>query len=266
MAKKISIVGAGFSGAVIGRQLAEAGFLVEVFDQREHVGGNCYTERDKETDVMVHVYGPHIFHTNNKIVWDYINRFGSFKPYTNRVKAITNGRVFSLPINLLTINQFFNKCLSPSGAKNLLSEKANKNITEPQTFEEQALAFVGSELYEGFFKSYTIKQWGINPTELPASILKRLPVRFNYDDNYFSHQYQGMPDNGYTPIIDNILTHPNIHINLGTNFSPEECDNYLHTFYSGTVDGFFQYQLGRLPYRTLISNKKFMMEIFKGVR
>ncbi|KGA24611.1 UDP-galactopyranose mutase [Pectobacterium brasiliense] len=260
MAKKISIVGAGFSGAVIGRQLAEAGFLVEVFDQREHVGGNCYTERDKETDVMVHVYGPHIFHTNNKIVWDYINRFGSFKPYTNRVKAITNGRVFSLPINLLTINQFFNKCLSPSGAKNLLSEKANKNITEPQTFEEQALAFVGSELYEGFFKSYTIKQWGINPTELPASILKRLPVRFNYDDNYFSHQYQGMPDNGYTPIIDNILTHPNIHINLGTNFSPEECDNYLHTFYSGTVDGFFQYQLGRLPYRTL----DFKQEIHDG--
>lgn len=264
MTKKIAIVGAGFSGAVIGRELADAGFLVEIFDQREHIGGNCYTTRDAETDVMVHTYGPHIFHTNNKIVWDYVNRFGTFKPYVNRVKAITKGKVFSLPINLLTINQFFIECLSPSEAKKFISEKADKSISDPQTFEEQALAFVGADLYEGFFKHYTIKQWGISPAELPASILKRLPVRFNYDDNYFAHQYQGMPAEGYTPIIENILAHPNIHVNLGTTFSPEQCANYAHTFYSGTVDGFFQYQLGRLPYRTLDFNQEVHDGDFQG--
>lgn len=264
MTKKIAIVGAGFSGAVIGRELANAGFLVEIFDQRDHIGGNCYTARDPETSVMVHTYGPHIFHTNNKMVWDYVNRFGSFKPYINRVKAVTKGKVYSLPINLLTINQFFNECLSPSEAKKFLAEKADKKVTDPQTFEDQALAFVGADLYEGFFKHYTIKQWGISPTELPASILKRLPVRFNYDDNYFAHQYQGMPEEGYTPIIDNILAHPNIHVNLGMAFSPDQCANYAHTFYSGTVDGFFQYQLGRLPYRTLDFNQEIHEGDFQG--
>ncbi|AYH02179.1 UDP-galactopyranose mutase [Pectobacterium parmentieri] len=257
---KIAIVGAGLSGAIIGRELADVGFSVEIFDQRNHIAGNCYTERDKKTNVMVHTYGPHIFHTNNKMVWDYVNRFGSFKPYTNRVKAVTKGKVFSLPINLLTINQFFNECLSPSEAKEFLSKKSDKKITDPQTFEEQALAFVGIDLYEGFFKHYTIKQWGISPAELPASILKRLPVRFNYDDNYFSHQYQGIPEEGYTPIVENILSHPNISVHLGETFSPDQCANYAHTFYSGTVDGFFQYQLGRLPYRTL----DFKQEIHEG--
>ncbi len=264
MTKKIAIVGAGFSGAVIGRELADAGFLVEIFDQRDHIGGNCYTARDSETSVMVHTYGPHIFHTNNRIVWNYVNRFGSFKPYINRVKAITKGKVYSLPINLLTINQFFNECLSPSEAKKFLAEKADKKVIDLQTFEDQALAFVGADLYEGFFKHYTIKQWGISPAELPASILKRLPVRFNYDDNYFAHQYQGMPEEGYTPIIENILAHPNIHVNLGVAFSPEQCDNYAHTFYSGTIDGFFQYQLGRLPYRTLDFNQEIHEGDFQG--
>lgn len=253
---KIAIVGAGFSGAVIGRELAEAGLLVEIFDQRRHIGGNCYSARDPETNVMVHTYGPHIFHTNNKIVWDYVNRFGKFNNYVNRVKAITNNRVFSLPINLLTINQFFNKCLSPEEAKFFISSCADKNIADPQTFEEQALAFIGPELYEAFFKHYTIKQWGISPSELPASILKRLPLRFNYDDNYFSHTYQGMPANGYTNLIDNILDHPNISVSLGVAFTAENCANYQHTFYSGTLDGFFEYELGRLPYRTLDFRKE----------
>lgn len=258
--KNIAIVGAGLSGVIIARKLAEAGYNVDVFDKRNHVGGNCYTERDASTDVMIHTYGPHIFHTNNKKVWDYITGFGEFKPYTNRVKAVTKGRVYSLPINLHTINQFFEKVLSPDEAQSFIHKLSDKSIVDPSTFEEQALAFVGKELYEGFFKSYTIKQWGISPTELPASILKRLPIRFNYDDNYFSHTYQAMPENGYTPIFNNILNHPNITVHLSSIFSPDDSDKYQHTFYSGTIDGYFDYKIGRLPYRTL----DFKREIHEG--
>ncbi|EEW0789989.1 UDP-galactopyranose mutase [Escherichia albertii] len=260
MKNKIAIVGAGLSGAVIARELANAGYIVDVFDKRQHIGGNCYTARDLQTNIMVHIYGPHIFHTNNKFVWDYINRLGIFKPFTNRVKAVTREQVFSLPINLLTINQFFNKLFTPAEAKKYIESISDKSIKEPNTFEEQALAFIGRELYEAFFKSYTIKQWGILPAELPASILKRLPVRFNYDDNYFSHQYQGMPEDGYTPLFENLLNHSNINIILSTEFSSVDCDKYIHTFYSGTIDGFFNYNLGRLLYRTL----DFKTEVFWG--
>jgi len=251
MNKKIAIVGAGLSGAVIGRQLADAGYKIEIFDSRNHIGGNCFTERDDATGVLVHTYGPHIFHTDIKKVWEYVNRFTKFLPYVNRVKAVYNDKVYSLPINLHTINQFFGKSLSPCEAKQFLSDKSDKSIIEPQSFEEQALAFVGEELYEAFFKSYTVKQWGISPKSLPASILKRLPVRFNYDDNYFSHKFQGMPENGYTPMFESILLHKNINLNMGVTFLPDDVSEFDHVFYSGTIDGFYQYKLGRLPYRTL---------------
>ena len=194
--KFVSVVGAGFSGAVIARALVEKGYQVSVFDSRPHLGGNCHTERDLETGIMVHKYGPHIFHTDNEKVWDYINQFAEFMPYTNRVKTTSQGQVFSLPINLHTINQFYNKTFSPAEAKTFIEQQADLSINAPQTFEEQALRFVGSDLYKAFFKGYTQKQWGCSPTELPASILKRLPVRFNYDDNYFFHKYQGMPKEG----------------------------------------------------------------------
>lgn len=246
-----AIVGAGFSGAVIARELAEAGFHVSVFDSREHVGGNCYTERDQATNVMVHIYGPHIFHTDNEEVWGYVNKYSRFMPYVNRVKATTGGRVYSLPINLLTINQFFNKTLSPDEAKKFIAQKGDSSITSPETFEDQALAFLGQELYEGFFKHYTIKQWGMSPAELPASILKRLPVRFNYEDNYFVHKHQGMPEFGYTKLVENILEHENIEVLLNTCFEKSQSAKFDHVFYSGTIDGFFDYEFGRLPYRTL---------------
>lgn len=246
-----AIVGAGFSGAVIARELAEAGHQVTIFESRNHIAGNCHTERDEESNVMLHVYGPHIFHTDNEEVWDYVNRYSCFIPYVNRVKATTGDRVFSLPINLLTINQFFNKTLSPNEAKSFIANKGDSQITDPITFEDQALAFLGKELYEAFFKHYTIKQWGMSPSELPASILKRLPVRFNYDDNYFSHKYQGMPEHGYTALIENILDHENINVLLNTHFDKEQTSKYTHVFYSGTIDGYFDYEFGRLPYRTL---------------
>src|SRR5690606_39213751 len=195
--------------------------------------------------------GPHIFHSDDTEVWDYVNSFMTFMPYKNRVKATSGGQVYSLPINLHTINQFFGKSFRPDEARAFIEEQADKTITDPQTFEEQALRFVGRDLYEAFFKGYTQKQWGCSPTELPASILKRLPVRFNYEDNYFFHKYQGMPANGYTEMIERILDHPNMTVTLEAEFRREEIAGFDHVFYSGPLDGYFDYELGRLGYRTL---------------
>ena len=161
--KYICVVGAGFSGAVIARALANANFQVVVFDSRPHVAGNCHTKRDIETNIMVHVYGPHIFHTNNKRVWDYVNSFDQFIPFTNRVKSVYNNNIYSLPINLLTINSFFGKNFKPKDAELYLKSIADNSIESPNSFEEQALRYVGRDLYEAFFKGYTIKQWGIQP-------------------------------------------------------------------------------------------------------
>ncbi|MGO4017018.1 UDP-galactopyranose mutase [Klebsiella michiganensis] len=249
--KNILIVGAGFSGVVIARQLAEQGHHIRIIDQRDHIGGNSYDARDPQTDVMVHVYGPHIFHTDNETVWNYVTQHAEMMPYVNRVKATVNGQVFSLPINLHTINQFFAKTCSPDEARALIAEKGDSSILEPKTFEEQALRFIGIELYEAFFKGYTIKQWGMEPSQLPASILKRLPVRFNYDDNYFNHRFQGMPKLGYTKMIESIANHENITIELQQSFNAEEREQYDHVFYSGPLDAFYSYQYGRLGYRTL---------------
>jgi len=231
--------------------LAEAGHKIKVIDSRNHVAGNCYSERDADSQVMVHTYGPHIFHTDNEKVWSYINKYTTMMPYTNRVKATVNNQVFSLPINLHTINQFFKKTCSPDEAKSLIESKGDKSISSPVTFEDQALRFVGKELYEAFFKGYTIKQWGMHPSELPASILKRLPVRFNYDDNYFNHKYQGMPEHGYTVIVESILEHPNIEVELNTNYQADCRNEYDHIFYSGPLDAFYAHEFGRLGYRTL---------------
>lgn len=248
--QNILLIGAGFSSAVIGRKLAEAGHSIRILEARDHIAGNCHTERDENTDVMVHVYGPHIFHTDDEEVWNYVTGLMPFKPFVNRVKTTTGGRVFSLPINLLTINQFFNKTMNPEEARAFIEAQADTSITDPQTFEEQALRFVGPDLYEAFFKGYTIKQWGCSPADLPASILKRLPVRFNYDDNYFAHKFQGMPEDGYTELVARILDHPNITVELSTTFTGDT-GGADHTFYSGPLDGYFNYELGRLGYRTL---------------
>lgn len=243
------IVGAGFSGAVIGRRLAEAGHQVLVIDERASVAGNCHTERDANTGVMVHVYGPHIFHTADERVWNYVRQFGEWIPYRHRVQAMVKDRVFSLPINLLTINQFFGKTMSPSQAREFVAEKATP-IENPANFEEQGLSLVGRELYEAFFRGYTRKQWGMEPTKLPASILKRLPLRFNYDDSYFAHPYQAMPKDGYTAVVAAILDVPGLELRLGTRFEDLD-EDFAHVIYSGPIDRYFDYAEGRLGYRTL---------------
>ena len=258
------IVGAGFTGAVVGRELAEAGHHVKIIDQRSHIAGNCFTKRDEQTNVMEHVYGPHIFHTSDEQVWEYINKHGTFMPYINRVKTNYQNQVYSLPINLHTINQFYKKSFNPTQAKEWISSIADQSIKEPQNFEQQALKFVGKDLYEAFFKGYTKKQWGCDPTELPASILKRLPVRFNYDDNYFSHKYQGIPKDGYTPIIESIITHEQIEIQLNTSFNKKLLEQYDHVIWTGQLDQWFEYSEGRLGYRTLDFEKHITEGDFQG--
>ncbi|CAM4315775.1 UDP-galactopyranose mutase [Palleronia rufa] len=247
----ILCVGAGFSGAVIGRALAEAGHSITVIDARDHVAGNCHTARDPATGVLVHEYGPHIFHTGDREVWDYVNAQAPFRPYRHSVRTTVQGRVFSMPLNLLTINQFFGTTLRPDEARAFIESKADTSIRDPQSFEEQALRFVGPELYEAFFRGYTEKQWGTSPANLPASILQRLPLRFSYDDNYFSHAYQGIPAEGYSAVVTRILDHPGIDLHLSTPYRLEMADRAGHVFWSGPLDGFHDYDLGRLGYRTL---------------
>lgn len=249
---KLLMVGAGFSGAVLARELADAlGAECLVIDTREHLGGNCHTERDAESNVMLHRYGPHIFNTSREDVWDYVRRFGEFGAFTNRVKASTDRGVFSLPINLLTINQFFGKRFSPAEAREFLSELGDQSIDEPRNFEEQALRMLGKELYYAFFYGYTKKQWGCEPKELPASILKRLPVRFNYDDNYYASKFQGIPIEGYSAIIERILDHDNVSLKLGVSYELGMESEFDHAFYSGSLDAFFRHSAGRLSYRTV---------------
>jgi UDP-galactopyranose mutase len=244
------VVGAGFSGAVVARALAERGHSVLVVDERSHVGGNCHTERDQQTGVMTHRYGPHIFHTDNEDVIAFVSKFGEWMPYRHRVLAQAKGRIYSMPINLLTINQFFGTMHNPTQAKQFLDSKRRRDIKEPINFEEQALSMVGEELYHAFFRGYTRKQWGIEPTELPASILKRLPMRFNYDDSYFSHRYQAIPKDGYTRVIENILSAPGVELQLDCTYETLN-RSFDHVIYSGPIDRFFNFDLGRLGYRTL---------------
>lgn len=265
MKMKIGIAGAGFAGAVLARELVESGkYEVTVYDERPHVAGNCYTKRDEETGVMVHEYGPHIFNTSREDVWEYMKKWTVMENFVNRVKAHTAKGVFSLPINLLTINQFFDKKLTPAEARDFVGSLGDQTIKEPKTFEDQALKFLGRDFYKNFFYGYTKKQWGVEPSVLPASILKRLPVRFNYDDNYYNQKYQAIPRNGYTEIVEKILDHKDITVKLGEKLANDMIKNFDHVFWSGPMDGYFDFKLGRLGYRTLKFEKFIESGDFQG--
>ena len=248
---RFAVAGAGFSGAVIARQLAEAGHDVVVFETRDHVAGNCHTERDPLTGVMVHRYGPHIFHTGDERVWSYVNRFGTMMPFNHRVRTTVQGRVYLLPVNLLTINQLFGTTLGPDDAQAFIAGQADSSIGEPRNFEEQALKFMGRRLYEAFFLGYTRKQWGLSPTEIPASVLRRLPLRFSYEDSYFNHPHQAIPRDGYTAVVAAILDHPRVEVALSTPYDAAERRGFDHSVWSGPLDAWFSHRYGRLGYRTL---------------
>jgi UDP-galactopyranose mutase len=263
--KPFLIVGAGFSGAVLARELVNhTDRSVVIIDQRSHIAGNCHTSRDSTTGIMVHQYGPHIFNTNSELVWQYINHYGEFRAYTNRVKAKTQHGIFSLPINLHTINQYFKQAFTPIEAQEFIRTLGDQRIHEPQNFEEQALKFVGRELYETFFYGYTKKQWGCEPKELPASILKRLPIRFNYNDAYYNAKYQGIPVQGYTAIVEAILQHERITVCLNSEFSQAMRSEFEHVFYTGCLDAFFNFKLGHLGYRTVFWKRSETKGDFQG--
>lgn len=247
---RICVVGSGFSGAVIARSLAETGIRVILIDERPHVAGNCHTERDAKTGIMLHRYGPHIFHTDNETVWDYVSQFGEMMPYINRVKANVGGKTFSLPVNLHTINQFFGKSFDPAEARAFVASIAREDIAEPGNFEEQALKFIGEDLYRAFFYGYTRKQWGVEPRVLPASILKRLPLRFTHDDNYYNHRLQGIPRDGYSALVERMVSIDGIELRLGCAFE-DLSEPFDHVVYTGSIDRYFDYAHGHLGYRTL---------------
>jgi len=242
--KHYGIAGAGLTGSVIARELAERGNKVTIFDQRSHVAGNCHTERMH--GIMVHAYGPHIFHTDNDEVWNFVNRFAVMRDVRLKVVAQSGGQHYSFPVNLLTICQVFGCALTPAEAQALITADAMDN---PDNFEKAAINAVGRTLYNRFFKIYTQKQWGRHPSTLPVSVFKRLPVRISHDDNYFYHKYQGIPEDGYTSLVERILNHPNIDLHLSTPF--DRLKQYDHVVWTGTIDSFFDYSAGELAYRTL---------------
>ena len=258
MAKKVLIIGAGFSGSVLASQIAQDEKLhIDIIDKRDHVAGNCHTDRCPETGVMVHAYGAHIFHTSSSRVWQFVNKFGDFRTFINNPFALYEGDLYSLPINLSTLSQFFRRRFSPESARKFLEkELQRKDITDPQNFEEQALRFLGDDLYYAFFYGYTKKQWGREPRELPASILKRLPVRFTYNSSYYASVYQGIPAEGYTTLIQRLLSYSNIKVHLNTDWRGFPIDAYDHVVVTSPLDEFFNYDLGRLRYRTVFWEKE----------
>ncbi len=266
VSSKFLIIGSGFSGAVLANELAKKmDCHIDIWEERNHIGGNCHTSRDDETGIMVHRYGPHIFNTNKREIWDYVNSFSEFRPYVHRVKAVSHGEVYSFPVNLLTLNQFFKKTFTAKSAKEFLESISDKSISDPKNFEEQALAFIGEELYKAFFKEYTRKQWGCDPKLLPASVLKRIPIRFTYDDNYHDSIYTGIPTNGYTYVIEKLLSLQNIHIHLNKKYNPgEPSERYDHIFYTGSLDAFFNFEHGRLGYRTVTFKSSVQDGDFQG--
>ncbi len=250
---RILVVGAGFAGSTFARLAAEDGNKVIVIDKKEHIGGNSYSFEDSKTGIEIHKYGPHIFHTNDEDVYSFITKFTEFNNYINRVKAISNGKVYSLPINLHTINQFFNKTFSPKEAEDFIEKKREK-YKDVLNFEEFVKSSLGTELYEAFFRDYTIKQWGVEPKEISVSTAKRLPIRFNYDDNYFNDKYQGIPIKGYGALFEEMLNNENINIKLNTSFGVFNKNNKIKfdfIVYTGSIDEYFDYKYGYLPYRSI---------------
>jgi len=252
--KRLYVVGAGFFGAVAAeRTAAVLGIPVTVIDRRDHIGGNCASAIDPETGVEYHRYGSHIFHTSDEKVWEYINRFGSFNDYRHHVYTVFNGEVFSMPINLGTINSFFRRNMTPEEAEAFIAaEAAREQITVPQNLEEKAVSLIGRPLYEAFVRGYTIKQWEKDPRELSADIISRLPVRYTYNNRYFSDRFEGIPLEGYSRLIGRIFDHPGITVRLNTQYRdivPEIGADDL-VLYTGAIDEFSGYCFGKLEWRT----------------
>lgn len=251
----IVVVGAGFFGATIAqRSAAELGLKVCVLDKRLHLGGNAYSEPDPVTGIEVHRYGTHIFHTNSDEVWAYLRRFCTFTDYRHRVFTVARGRIYPMPINLSTMCAAFEKVLSPASARTLIAEEAATLADGPPlNLEDKAIAAIGRTLYELLIRGYTEKQWQTDPRELPPEIINRLPVRFTFNDRYFSDRYEGLPAEGYTNIFRRMLSHRNIVITLGIDYFDVKDSSRSEQLvvYTGPIDRYFNYRYGHLGWRTV---------------
>jgi len=257
------VVGAGLFGSVFARCMADAGQTVLLIDRRRHIGGNCYSE--KHHGIEVHKYGPHIFHTNNSEVWAFVNRFSQFNHYRHRGVVRANDRLFSFPINLMTLHQLWG-ITSPAGARQRLDE-LREPCEQARNLEQWIVGQVGRELYELFVRGYTTKQWGRDPAHLPPSIIRRIPIRLTWNDNYFDDAYQGIPTHGYTAMFENMLDHPNIRIETDTNFfehRQELTSQAGQVVYSGKIDEYFDYRFGELEYRSLQFKTEYLQGDYQG--
>ncbi|MCW7462934.1 UDP-galactopyranose mutase [Leptospira limi] len=252
----VVVVGSGFFGSVIAERVAsELKRKVLVIEKRNHIGGNCFSEVDPETGIEFHTYGTHIFHTSNEKVWNYIHKFTEFNNYFHQVLTTYQNKVYQMPINLETINQFYNVNLKPFEVDDFLAkEKAKDKIdSPPKNFEEKAISLIGRPLYEAFIRGYTKKQWNKDPKDLPEFILNRLPIRKNYNESYYYSRWQGIPKDGYGKIFERMLSNPLITTQLNTNYFDikDKISKDVILVYSGPLDQFFEYKFGKLEYRTL---------------
>lgn len=244
------VVGAGLYGAVFAHEAKKAGKSVLVIDKRDNIAGNVYTE--KIEGIHVHKYGAHIFHTNNKKVWEYVNQFAEFNRFTNSPVANYHGELYSLPFNMYTFNKMWGVVTPEEAVAKIEEQKKEAGITNPENLEEQAISLVGKDIFEKLIKGYTEKQWGRNCRELPAFIIKRLPVRLTYDNNYFNALYQGIPIGGYTKMVDNMLK--GIEVRLGEDYlqQKDEYDSIAdRVIYTGAIDAYFNFAIGHLEYRSV---------------
>jgi UDP-galactopyranose mutase len=249
------VVGSGLFGLTVAERCAnDLGLKVLMLDRRHHIGGNAYSEADSDTGIEVHQYGAHLFHTSNQRVWEYVNRFTSFTGYQHRVFTIFKSRVYPMPINLGTICEYFGRSMSPDQARALVAEQATEfDSAGAKNLEEKGISLIGRPLYEAFIRGYTAKQWQTDPRELPPEIISRLPVRYNFNNRYFSDTYEGLPVNGYTAWLTRMADHPNIEVRLQTDFLRLRDDlvGNVPVVYTGPLDAYFDNRAGELSWRTI---------------
>lgn len=257
------VVGSGLFGSTFAHEAAKRGKKVKVIEKKNHIGGNIYTKKIEE--ISVHQYGAHIFHTNDKEIWDYVNQFAEFNRYTNSPIANFHGEIYNLPFNMNTFNKLWGVVTPEQAREKIAEQRAVLQGKKPKNLEEQAISLVGTDIYQKLIKGYTEKQWGMPAKELPAFIIRRLPVRYTYDNNYFDDCYQGIPIGGYTQIIEKMLDHENIEVKRNTDYFEKKAE-YVRgnhkILYTGMIDQYFDYQYGELEYRSLA----FETELLKNVK